>query len=167
MTLNIPNSLFDLYREACDFLIDNTNIGKSCTIYYPPKKVSCSNCTTSVFGGSTQNFYRHGGPAPFSSGKCPVCGGTSVKEEEVTDTINLRIYWSRRNWIKIGNVLQYPNADAQIIGYASDLPKLLKANNIKLINEQNYLDTRFKLSCEPFLHGFTKNRYFIGYIERV
>lgn len=163
--MEIPTGFFDKYYEACNLFLDNDNIGKNCTLYYTPKKTVCNNCTTSWFGGVSTNVYKHGGPAPFS-GKCPLCGGNGYSEVEETDTVRLRVYWQKKNWVKIEN-LQYPNADAMIIGYSSDLIKVRQAQEIKLYSDQTYMDGRFKLSCEPALHGFGKNAYFIAYIQRV
>ena len=164
MTITIPSAFFNKYIEACDFFIDNDNIGKQCTLVYPSRKIACDNCVTNNIGGSSTNSYRHGGPAPFNFGRCPLCGGNGYHEEEITDTIRLRIYWEHRDWIKVSSV-SFPDADVQIIGYLSDLPKLRRANEIILLNPK-YGSWRTVLAGEPFPHGFGKNRYFMGFLKR-
>lgn len=164
MTFSIPNELFDKYREVCDYLIDHNNFGKACTIYYPPLKEECSNCETGLDGSTSTNVYRRGGPAPFGFGSCPLCGGNGYRETESTDSIRLRLYWSKKDWSKFG--VKIPDADVMCIGYLSDLPKFKRANSISLISEQKHEDFRFVTACEPFPHGFGHNRYFICFLKR-
>lgn len=161
----IPSGIFSLYYNVMDEFLENTYISSSCTVNYPAKKESCSNCVNAWFGGVNKNTYKSGGPAPFSTGNCPLCGGNGLKESISTDTLNLRIYWRRRDWIKIGNV-NIPDAEVQVIGFASDLPKILRATDIELVTGQNYLKQKFQLANEPAMHGFGKNRYFIAYLKR-
>ena len=170
MTLNVPQALFDKYYEAADFFIDNDNIGNSCTVVYPPKVVECDNCTTSMVGSSTSNVYKHGGPAPFNFGKCPVCGGNSLKQVESTDTVRLRIYWTKKDMARIAaytNVgsVKVPDAVVMAIGYMDDLPKIKQAAEI-IVVKNDASTFRFQLESEPYPHGFGKNRYFVIYLKR-
>lgn len=164
MAFTIPSGIFDTYYEACDEFINNNYIGKSCTVVYPPKKESCE-CTLNPIGFGSSNVFSHGGPMPKAFNDCPLCGGNGYRETETTDTLRLRIYWSRKDWIKVGNIM-IPDADAQIIGFSSDLYKIKNAAYILLINEQLHSELRFTLDGEPLLHGFGKNRYFIGFVKR-
>lgn len=166
MTISISNDFWNKYYEACDFFLDDSHIGESCTLVYPSRKIACNNCVTSNIGGTSTNAYRHGGPAPFNFGSCPLCGGNGYHEEEITGTITLRIYWQPRDWIKVSSI-SFPNADVQVIGYKSDLPNLRKANEVILLNDQTNTDWRMALAGEPFLHGFGKNRYFVAFLKRV
>lgn len=165
MSFIIPSSVWTKYYEMADVFISDNQIGKNCTLYYQPIWNECTNCTVNHFGGTSTNSYRHGGAAPFN-GKCPLCGGSGRREEETTGSIRLRIYHSRRDWIKVNNI-NIPDATVQIIGYAIDLPNLLRANEVRLISEQNVLDQRYQLAGAPFLHGFGHNRYFIAHLKRV
>jgi hypothetical protein len=165
MTISIPDAFWDKYYEACDFFLDNDHIGKSCTLVYPPKKTECSNCTFNNLGGTSTNVYRHGGPAPFNFGRCPMCGGNGYKETEVTAQINLRVYWRNRDWIKVANI-NVPDAEVQIIGYLADLQKVRQAIEIRLVDERTQGDWRMNLAGEPFPHGFGKNKYFIAHLKR-
>ena len=49
MTFSIPDGIFDIYREVCDELINNTNIASQCTLYYNPTRAECPNCTFDSF----------------------------------------------------------------------------------------------------------------------
>lgn len=161
----IPSGFFDRYYEMCDLFINDNHIGKQCTLYFPPVKSECNNCVVNHFGGISTNVYRNGGPAPFQGG-CPMCGGNGYREEEVSATIRLRVYHEKKSWVKLSNIV-IPDADVMVIGFATDLPNFVRANEIRLITEQNYVDQRYQLSAEPFLHGFGHSRYFIAYLKRV
>lgn len=165
MTITIPSSFWDKYYEAGDFFLDDNHIGKTCTLVYPSRKISCDNCVANNIGSTSTNSYRHGGPAPFNFGPCPLCGGNGYHEEEVTGTITLRIYWNSRDWIKVSDI-SFPDADVQIIGYLSDLPNLRKADAVLLLNPK-YGSWRTTLAGEPFPWGFGKNRYFMGFLKRI
>lgn len=167
MTITVPDGLFDKYQEACDFFIDNDNIGRLCTIIYPAKRTECENCIVKPVGASSTSVYRHGGPQPFSFGNCPLCGGSGYKEVENTDTIRLRIYWTRKEWLKVANSIGIDDADVMVIGYMSDLPKLQRAIEIKLAKDQNEAEYRCTLAGKPTPWGFGKDRYFAALLKGI
>lgn len=168
MTLSVPSGVFTKYQEACDWFINDSHIGQICTLIYPPKKIVCSNCT-SLTGSSTSNVYRHGGPAPFRFGNCPLCGGNGYSEQEVTGSLRMRVYFSRKDWIRISgsSSIVTNNADAMGIGFLSDLSNLQKAIEIILVKDEINTKFRSKLLGSPQPHGFGKNRYFIAFFEAV
>jgi len=156
MTLSVPTGLWDKYYEACNFFIEE--LGRDATIMYPAKKTACSNCIKPV--GMDYNVYRHGGPAPFSFGNCPLCGGSGYKETEHTDTIKLRTYWNRADWIRIvGNIVD-KEADILVIGYMLDVEKVKQADYIILCKDNNEASYRAKLVGPPRPWGFKRNKYF-------
>lgn len=160
MTFEIDNSVFDIYREVADWMIDNDNIGRTCTIVYPPIKVPCTTCSLNPEGFNQHSTGEFGGPTTYT---CEYCSGTNIIEQSSTTTIRLRIYWEKKNWIKIGGI-NFQDADAMVIGYLSDLGKLQNANEIIFTQDQNRWS--FRLSGKPFPHGFGKNRYFVAYLSQ-
>lgn len=165
MSFTIPSGIFQQYYDVVDELIDNSYTSKTCTIVFPPIIVDCNNCTTVYFGGISKNVYENGGPAPFNLGNCPICGGNGKKELASTDTINLRVYYKTKDWVKVANI-NIPNADAQVIGYLTDLPKLRRAQRVEITDPSGILVWRCSLSGEPYLHGFG-NRYFVAFLKRI
>jgi hypothetical protein len=159
MSFEIDNSVFDIYKEVADWMIDNPNIGKTFTIYYPPIKVQCTQCNEPV-GINNKNTGKFGGPNTYT---CEYCNGNNTIDQVTSDTIKLRIYWENKSWIKIGN-LNFADADAMIIGYLSDVNKLQNANEIVLTEQQSKWS--FRLASKPFPHGFGKNRYFVAYLKQ-
>ena len=166
MTITLDNSIFEKYFEACDLFLTNDYLSKECLLVYPGKKIVCNTCTVKNIGGLSTNIYAHGGNAPFNFGSCSYCGGNGYKMEETTDTIRLRIYFERRSWIKISEV-NFPNAIAQCIGYASDESKIRRANEIRLINDQTHATIRTVLDGPILPHGFRKRRYFICHLKMI
>lgn len=166
MTIDIPNSLFDKYNEACDTFLENPFFSKQVTLIYPSKKEECSNCNTSMIGDSSTNTYRHGGPMPFGFGSCPLCGGNGLRETEITDTIRLRLYFNRKDWIKVVSGINIPDAAAMIIGYMTDLPKLRKCSEIVVSIDNNQAEFRLNLIGVPIPHGFGQ-RYFLAFLNHV
>jgi len=161
MSINIPDSVFEKYKEVCDYFLTNNNFSRSCTLYYPPIRIPCADHPFTQDG----NIYQHGGPAPIGGEPCVYCGGAGYKDKEVTDTIRLRIYWNKQKWIKAGGV-NIADADVQVIGLISDLPKLIQADSVELVNEQKQLGGSYKLYSEPFYHGFGKDKYFVAFLKR-
>ena len=165
MTISLPDSMWDKYYEACDFFLTDNHLSRECTIIYPPKRTPCNNCTVKPVGASSTNVYRNGGPAPFSFGACPLCGGDGYSETEVTDTVRLRIYWNRSEWIKIGGNINIDDAEAMIIGFSSDLPKIMKATQILLVKDSTTTIHPAILLGKPTPWGFGKNRYFMVFVK--
>lgn len=163
MVLTIPSGIFTKYFEVCDEFINNNFVGKQCTIVYPPLKVVCDH-NLNPEGFTTGNVYEHGGPAPFNFGICSMCGNSGYKEQSSTGTLRLRVYWSPKDWRKIAGSLVVPDAKAMVIGFSSDLAKFNQAVEIILIAEQSHVEMRMKRAGQPFLHGFGKSRYFIGFL---
>lgn len=153
----IPSGIFSIYYNVCDEILNNNYLSNLYTVYYPPIKQSCSNCNTGYFGGVSKNVYKHGGPAPFT-GSCPLCGGNGYRELESTDTLRLRVYWSRKDWIKISNI-DISQAQVMIIGFKTDINKIERMNEIEL-------NGRYRLLSKPQSHGFG-DRYFIAYLYEV
>jgi hypothetical protein len=102
---------------------------------------------------------------PFEFGSCPLCGGNGYKEEEVTDTIRLRIYWSRADWIRIAGSIVSDDAEVMVIGYISEVSKMRKASNILLAKDNNEATYRTSLLGEPTPWGFGRNRYFLAFLQ--
>lgn len=167
MTITVGSEVWTAYYDCADFFIDDTHIGNNFTINYPPKRIACDNCVINPIGGGSTNVYHHGGPAPFSYGPCPLCGGNGYKEEVTTATVRLRMYTRQKDWVKIGGNINIPDADVQIIGYLSDMSKLQMADTLIYTDSGTGNTWTYQLAGELFTHGFGKNKYFVGYLKRV
>ena len=163
MALNLPESAFTKLNEA--ILLFN----RTCNLVYPEKRTDCPNCVVNTFGGRAVNVYSAGGPIPFNRGvECPYCGGEGVKNEETTESVELRIYYRRRDFIDVGFDADIPNNVIQTVGYMSDYEKLTQAKEL-LVDVGKYNKGRYKRISEPYNQGFKQNptQYIVIFWERV
>ena len=163
MALQIPASAFDKLNEA--ILLFN----RTCTLAYPAKKEQCPNCYQNTMGGRSVNHYRSGGPLPFQKGAaCPYCNGRGFREEEVTESIELRVYYNRRDFIDVGFNVDVPSNIIQTVGYMDDYAKIMKANEL-IVDVGKHNKARYKRLSEPFNQGFRQNptQYVVVFWERV
>ena len=122
-----------------------------------------------TMGGRSVNYYRSGGPIPFNRGTpCPLCGGKGFKSIEATDSVEVRIYYRRRDFIDVGFQADVPNNVIQTIGYMSDYVKLTRAKEL-LVDIGTHNKGRYKRISEPYVQGFKQNptQYIVIFWERV
>ena len=163
MALNLPSSAFTKLNEA--ILLFN----RTCNLVYPERRQKCENCATNTFGGRSVNFYRAGGPIPFNRGAlCPLCGGDGFKNVETTESVELRIYYRRKDFIDVGFNADIPNNVIQTVGYADDYEKITKAEEL-LVDVGKHNQGRYKRISEPYNQGFKQNptQYIVIFWERV
>jgi len=163
MALKIPADVFKLLNEA--ILLFN----KTVTLVYPEKKDKCPNCLQNTIGGRSVNFYKDGGPIPFQRGSlCPYCGGEGFKYTESTEAVEMRVYYSRKEFVDVGFQGDIPDQAIQTVCYMDDYEKITKAKEI-LVDVGKYNKTRFKRINEPFVQGFKQNptQYMVIFWERV
>ena len=161
--LSLPASVFTKLNEA--ILLFN----RTCTLHYPPRQQKCENCITNTIGGRSTNTFRSGGPIPFSRGtNCPLCGGSGFKEIDSQESVDLRIYYNRKDFIDVGFNVDIPNNVIQTVGYADDYEKLTKAEEL-LVDVGKHDKGRYKRISEPYNQGFKQNptQYIVIFWERV
>lgn len=152
MAFSIPNTIFDIYNEAVDALYSNPNIADETKLV----TVNTSECPNCIPGSSS--IYKTGGPIPFTFGPCPYCGGKNEIVTETSETVYLRTYPNKRNWIKIGNI-EAPDGAIQILAKMSDLTKIKQCSYMIFFPLS---DWKYKLDSDPFPYGFSK-KSFVAY----
>lgn len=166
MSIEIPNEVFDLYFETVDAMT-NEWFGVQCTCIYPPSRTPCSNCVYNSVLGTSSNVYNGTGPFPFENSICPNCQGEGFLLSYESDNIMLRVYYSRKDWKKVGIPLNISDSAVQVYGYATDLTKIRRAVKIGINNPQGGHDIYYyKLVGEPIFHGLKKRRYIIAYLDK-
>ena len=165
--VNIPQDVFDKYRETCDDFI-SSNFGVNCKLMYPSRRVSCANCVYDAIGKKSANRYKSGGPMPFSFGNCPTCGGAGYREEEQSEIIKLRVYSRSQDFKKIaGSSINVPDGGIMVIGFLYEMPKFNRSNTVVINSDQaNYQTWKFDKSGEAMIHGLVKDRYFMATMTR-
>lgn len=165
--MEIPQRIFDMYYKTADDFID-LNFGVNCTLYYGPKKDICSNCIFNPVTGKSSNQYKDGGPIPFEGSICPYCDGIGYTNIEATENIKLRVYFSRKDWVKIEIPVSIKDGAIQVIGHIEDMPKVRKARKIMVCAElEGYERFDFTLAGSPVPWGFRRNKYFVTFMNRV
>jgi len=165
--VDIPQDVYDTYHSFADDFI-NKNFGVTCRCIYPAKPEFCDNCIFDPIGKKSSNRYKHGGPAPFSIGKCPVCGGTGYKPTVPTgDNIKMRVYYDAKDFIKIAG-LEIPADAIQVEGFLADLTKFLQAELLEINKEQagRGINIRYQKLGPPVPHGLKRDRYFIAFLKQ-
>lgn len=152
MSISIPSGVFTTYREFADAMI--SDFGINCTLYFE----TISTTETSV-SPTKQKRRMSLDPVAPEFGR----GSQSYETTTTTSTVKLRVYWSRRDWVKVGN-FDIPDLSIQTIGYMTDLESLKKADKMSINNGENF---EFELIGEPFPHGIKQDRYVICYWRRI
>lgn len=169
MAFSLSSSLITKHEEICDYLLD-TFAYKNCKIVYPQKWTECPNCQLDIDTGQSTGIYKSGGPVPFTNYTiCPYCGGTGRFSTNETDTIQLRVYFNQKQFIKIeklGGVV-IDNDTIQVIGYMEDVPKVERAQELIVdTNVEGYKQYSFQPISPPIPWGFRHIRYFIQMWKR-
>lgn len=162
----VPQAVFDIYKTVVDDMI-NSSFGVNCKLIYPAIKVSCGNCVYDTMNNRSSNIYNGTGPVPFTFGICPWCDGLGFKETPQTEIIKLRIYFARKNWIKVGPMINIPDGSLQALGFLSDLPKIKQAQQMEAnSNQSGFGQMLYKLYGEPTPYGFRNDRYLVSIWQR-
>ena len=163
----IPDTIFTESHVISDAFLDGPT-GHVCELIYPVTKNSlCPNCIYSPRKRQSSNVYKAGGPVPFENHTiCPWCGGTGRSSRAVTEDIRLRVYWRQKDWV-IDTPVEIPDGSVMVIGYMKDLPKVEKADKIRLgKSSQPYKNWVFERQGEAIPHGFSQDRYFAQMLKR-
>lgn len=162
MSLSLPPDAFTLFNDAVD------NIwSRPITLIYPEIREECPNCTYNGFRSNGR--YKAGGPYPFDDGGlCPWCEGAGFKMVETSEQIYARIYYSQKEWVKVGPQVQLSNAAAQIVAKLTDLPKLQQCKYCiphYYPNINNYNNQRLQRITDFYPMGFLQNpvKYVVTY----
>lgn len=161
----------EVYDDMHFKWLASSQIGTAVTLYYPPTYTDCPNCEHSEWG----NTYRHGGPAPFSLGSCPMCGGSCQKQHEETEEIRLRVYdtssssFSKSALKKMGISIDVPTGELLTIGDIADISLVTAANYAVFYSDIEDIigSFRYKVAGEIRPHGFGKDTFFYCFWTRV
>lgn len=158
MAINIPSTVFTKYQEFADGMI--SNFGINCQLVYTEKVEEITESVPRVKQRRSLNIQNRNDPAAFAR------GSKKYKTVENTEDIKLRVYWNRKDWVKIGEI-DVPDGAIQTIGYLTDLPKVNKAKSL-IVNTDvsGYERYDFVKTAEPFPYGLQQNRYFVCFWSR-
>jgi len=162
MSFNVPDEVFDLYKEAVDYMIDDA-FGVICQL------ISIDKVETIVSNPETNNIPdRNSINAHRKRGGDYDRGTVTVTEKEVLTEVKMRCYYDRRDWVKLKDSnLAVPDGDMQTIGYISDMPAIMKAKAIiSHKGIKDYQEQRYVRVGDPIPWGIKKDRYVVCYWKR-
>ena len=158
MAITIPSAVFTKYQEFADGMI--SNFGITCQLVYTEKIEEITDTVPRAKQRRSLNVQDRNDPAGFAR------GSKKFKTIENTEDITLRVYWNKKDWVKVGEI-QIPDGSIQTIGYLTDLPKLNKAKALIANKDVNgYEEYRFVKAAEPIPYGLQQNRYVVCFWSR-
>ena len=96
MAITIPSDVFAKYKEFADGMI--SNFGVTCQLIYTEKIEEISESVPRPKQRRSLNVGDRGDSAGFARGT------KKYKTVENTEDITLRVYWNRKEWVKIGEI---------------------------------------------------------------
>lgn len=154
MVFTIPTGIFGQYQEIVDYMGRTDGFGVNCKLVYAPLPQQISSVNTlhkrATLTPHGVNPYQHLDPQ---------------KPIETTETIVLRVYWTQKDFKKVGK-FEVPDGGIMTIGNYSDLPKIYKANALLVHTDLTHAQWRFEKISEPFVHGLL-NKNFVCYWRRI
>jgi hypothetical protein len=158
MAISIPSTVFTKYKEFADAMI--ADFGVNCKLVYTEQVEEISEDVPRVKQRRSMNIQDRNDAAGFAR------GSKKFKTVENTEDIKLRVYWNRKDWVKVGEI-DIPDDAIQTIGYLSDFTSINKAKAL-IVNSDidGYREYRFIKASEPFPWGFKQDRYMVCFWTR-
>ena len=151
--ISIPSGVYTKYREAADLMI--TEFGQTCTLEY--STITTTTSSPDIKKRKVMNLKQSSAPSSFGRGE------ESYKNVVTTEDITMRVYWSKKDWVKVGD-FEHPDNSIQTIGYLTDLKSVKRSNKMKIDNGEVF---EFQLIGEPVPHGLLQDRYILCFWKRV
>ena len=156
--VSIPSGVYTKYKEFADEMI--TSFGVNCDLIYTHEVEVISDSVPRVKQRRGLSVQNRNDPAGFSRGT------STYRTVEATDTVKLRVYRSKKDFVKISG-FEVPDGAIQTIGYLSDLTKINRAialvTDTELAGHDTFRCTRI---AEPFPHAFKHDRYIVCFWGR-
>lgn len=147
--MNIPDDVFTKYKEAVDEMI--LKFGVNCRISYVKKIVQSGSQPITT---TSKSLRPYDNTSSFLQNE-------SYTEVETSDVVRLRVYWTKKDWKKIADLV-IPDDGIMTIGYLSDLPKIRSCDYmIANIENLSFTNKKFTLATDTIPWGFKKDRYFV------
>lgn len=156
----LPDDFFDDYYEAINASISDI-FGVTCELVFIEKtEVIDTNTYPNVPDNRSVNINRRKKDQQKR-------GNVTIKEVEVKEDFQTKIYWDSKYWTKLGGDIVAPDTGIQTIFFAKDLDRVLRAKYLiahkGIAGEWEYKFSKFG---EPVITGFGHNQYAICFWER-
>ena len=151
----IPSGLFTKYDEYAQHFLDD--FGTTCTLVYPETITTTTNVPNikqkkTLSLNPVDDFAR---------------GSQSFKTVDQTESIRLRLYWDKKGFQKLGNIV-IPDGAMAAYGLISDLYKVERAKELIVHPNSSpaHREWRFTKFAEPIIYGLSQKE-FISYWVRI
>jgi len=160
MSITIPSGVFAVYADAANAMLATTGFGVVCKLVYLNKIETMDDSTPSFRQKKVMDLQRSNTSGGFGR------GDSNFRTVEQTEDITLRVYWSKKDFKKYGNI-ELPDGAVMTIGNYSDLTAINRASFLLINTSQtNNQDWKFEKVAEPTIHGLDGN-YLMCYWNRV
>lgn len=160
----ISPEIIATYQNGIDSLI--RQLGKDCTLYFPPLRVPCPNCTYDPILKKSTNIYNGTGPVTFV-GICPYCNGIGLSSQAQTKVIKALIQWTPKDMGKIGDNVD-PKDIVKIKTFAISVQDILNSTEIVVDSDQvGIVNFRCKILRGPILLGLQTSRYCAFFLQKI
>ena len=147
----IPREIFTTYELVADEMIDV--FGTDCLIKYPSNPVATAS---NVPAFKTSKSLR---PFDNNPDQTFIHDEEEIKASASSETIRMRVYWTPKDFVKVGGLL-YPDVKIQTIGYYSDIVKIRQCVEICPDVDKGF---SFIPAGDPVPWGLRKSRYFVAF----
>jgi len=142
-------------------------LGKNCTLVYPPTKISCPNCTYDPILKKSNNVWNGTGPVPFSGGICPYCTGIGLSTQNVTKVVKGLLQWSPKDIGRYGSNVE-PKDIVKLKTYATNAQDILNATEVIVDSDLiGIANQRCKLLKGPTFIGLQSSKFVVFYFQRI
>jgi len=144
--MKIPANIFSKFDEVTDLMRSADVFGRTCKLVFE----SVVTTTTTV-----PSIKRHLTMSPPAGIAGSLRGSESTKTVETTEEIILRVYWSKKDFSKIGNIL-VPEGGCLTICEIGKLESLAKAKFLLVYTDIEQSELKMAKLSEPVVYGLSK-----------
>jgi hypothetical protein len=159
MPINLPTSTYTKYFDA----LDSTWVifGVTCDLVYIEKVEKKVGTFDNIPSSNSINAHRR------TTGNYNRSGVT-YEEVSKTEPILLKVYWDRKDWVKVSGDISVPDNAIQILFFAKDLPKINRAKYIIVHNGiTDKTKIKFQRSGECYPASLRQDKHYGCFLERV
>lgn len=158
MPVTIPESVFDKYFDVVDSTF--TIFGVTCQLVLTETVEVDSGGPANVPTNKSVNAHKKK-ERQFSR------NDKIVSQKEVLQDIKLKVYWNKKDWVRLPSDMVVPDNGIQTIFFATDLKDIMRATSLIVHKDiKDSVEMRFVRSGEPFPMGLRQERYFGCFWER-
>lgn len=157
--IQIPSGVFTKYAEVADSMLTTSLFGVPCKLIYLDKIEVIEDTVPDIKSRKTMN------PSFNSPNSVFKHGNTNFRSVETSEDITLRVYWTKKDFIRFGNI-EVPDGSIMTISAYSSLQNINRAIALVINTDKtDHQEWKFEKIAEPTIHGLDNN-YIMCYWSR-